>query len=89
MRLEQLDPSHDLSQEDYAESWAWVHFLLATVPEHRAILREYLHELRSNGSAAPISARLQALHGQPEQALLLAHLRSLVDQNASAVAATQ
>ncbi len=29
-RLEQLDPAKDMSLNDYAESWAWVYFLLET-----------------------------------------------------------
>ncbi len=76
-RLERLDPSRDATQEEYAESWAWVHFLLEGRPEHRALLCAYLDELRRSGSAPPVSARLRALLGEPEQALL-AHVRGLL-----------
>ena len=31
-RLEQLDPAGDMSQEDYVESWAWIHYLLESQP---------------------------------------------------------
>ena len=76
-RLEKLDPRRDMTQEEYAESWAWVHFLLEGRPEHRAVLCAYLDELRRSGSAPPVSARLRALLGGPEQALL-AHVRGLL-----------
>ena len=31
-RLEQLDPTGDMSQADYVESWAWVHYPLESQP---------------------------------------------------------
>ena len=31
-RLERLRPTADMSQEDYVEAWAWVHFLLESQP---------------------------------------------------------
>jgi len=76
-RLEKLDPSRDVTQEEYAESWAWVHFLLEGRPEHRAVLCKHLEQLRQSGSAPPVSARLRASLGEPEQALL-AHVRGLL-----------
>ncbi len=76
-RLERLDPRGDMTQEQYAEAWAWVHFLLEGRPQHGAVLREYLDELRRVGSAPPVSARLRALLGEPEPALL-AHVRGLL-----------
>ncbi len=68
-RLEALEPTRDLSQDDYAESWAWAHFLLEGPAEGRTILREYLQDLRRSGSAKPISVRLRRSLGRPEQAL--------------------
>jgi hypothetical protein len=87
VRLEGLDPARDMTQEDYAESWAWVHFLLETGEENRGILREFLAAMRQSGSAVPISQRLRERFGQPEQ-ILLAHLGSLApDSTEKSVAA--
>jgi hypothetical protein len=77
VRLEGLDPTRDMSQLDYAESWAWVHFLLESRAECRTILGDYVGELRRNGSATPLSARLRARLGQVEPALA-AHLGRLL-----------
>ncbi len=77
VRLESLDPAGDLTQAQYAESWAWVHFLLETRPERAAALCEYLAELRGKAAAEPLSAKLGRLDADPGQALI-AHLRGLV-----------
>jgi len=69
-RLEQLDPTVDMTQEDYAESWAWVHFLLESRPEHRELLCGYLHDLRRDGSAEPLCIRLRRLVERPDLALV-------------------
>jgi hypothetical protein len=78
-RLESLDPASDLTQAQYAESWAWVHFLLETRPERAAALCEYLAELRGKAAAEPLSAKLARLDADPGQALI-AHLRGLVQE---------
>jgi hypothetical protein len=75
-RLERLAPSRDLSQPDYAESWAWVHFLLETRPERAAVLRDYLAARRQKGVAEPLSTRLARLDPDPAQALV-AHVTEL------------
>jgi hypothetical protein len=69
-RLEKLDPAFDMSQEDYAESWAWVHFLLETHSDHRDLIRGYLRDLRRYGSAEPVSVRLHARLREPDRALI-------------------
>ena len=48
-RLEQLDPAKDMSLNDYAESWAWVYFLLETRPEYADVLRAYIADFRRDG----------------------------------------
>jgi len=73
-RLEQLRPTADMSQDDYAEAWAWVHFLLHTRPEYRDLLRRYLFELRRDGQAEPISLRLRQKGGDTGAALI-EHIR--------------
>ena len=45
-RLEQIPPTADMSQEDYVEAWAWVHFLLESQPACADVLRQYLADLR-------------------------------------------
>ncbi len=77
-RLEQLDSltPFDMTQDDYAESWAWIHFLLESRPEHAELLRTYLIELRRDGSTRPLSLRLADLLDRPEIALA-DHIRRL------------
>jgi hypothetical protein len=64
-RLEELDPTVDMCLADYAESWAWVHFLLNTTPERQDLCRSYLAELRRDGTAEPLSQRLEQMRGTP------------------------
>ncbi len=65
-RLELLDPAADMTQKDYVEAWAWVHFLLESQPPCKDLLCQYLAELRGHGRITPLSARLTALAGHPE-----------------------
>ncbi|HEX3600591.1 MAG TPA: DUF1570 domain-containing protein [Lacipirellulaceae bacterium] len=65
-RLESLTDSAQMGQREYAESWAWVYFMLNSPPERRAILTGYLADLRTKGAAEPISARLDGLSAEPE-----------------------
>jgi hypothetical protein len=57
-RLEQLRETGEMTQTDYAESWAWVHFLLETTAQRRQLLQAYLQSLRASAPPAPLSARL-------------------------------
>ncbi|MGO8690638.1 MAG: hypothetical protein ACLQLG_13530 [Thermoguttaceae bacterium] len=82
-RLERLPATADMSQEDYVEAWAWVHYLLHSQPACRDLLCQYLAEIgggaRAAGSSARVarlSTRLRALVGNPEGALL-DHVRQL------------
>ena len=47
-----------LPRDDYAECWAWVHFLLESSPETKLLLREYLYRLHVDGSTVPLSSRM-------------------------------
>jgi hypothetical protein len=67
--LEAINAAGDMEQIHYAESWAWVYFLLRTTPERRELLTDYLVELRDQGTAKPLSARLTARHIQPQRTL--------------------
>lgn len=77
-RLEQLPQDGDMELADYAEAWAWVHFLLHSGPETRDRLRDYLAEIRHDSQAEPLAFRLRRGLGDPNTSLL-AHLRPLVD----------
>ena len=65
-----------MTQDDYAEAWAWVHFLMESRPECHELLRTYFSELRRDGAAQPLSARLAVVFGRPEAALI-EHVRRL------------
>ena len=65
-RLERLRETGEMTQSDYAESWAWVHFLLETTPERRTLLQVYLQSLGGSPPPGPLSAHLHGL-GQPIQ----------------------
>jgi len=80
-RLEQFGPAQDMTQEDYAEAWAWVHFLLQSRPEQRELLRRYLPDLRRVGRVEPLSTRLRQVVGDPEP-VLVEHIRQCVSGTA-------
>jgi hypothetical protein len=81
-RLETLNPQFDMTLEDYAECWAWVHFLLESPMESHGLLPDFLADLRRHGTAQPISARLRQLGRDPERALV-EHVRRLAGANRS------
>jgi Protein of unknown function (DUF1570) len=68
-RLESLSNAAQMDQRDYAESWAWVYFMLHSPPERRELLTGYLADLRAKGRAEPLSARLAAKNAAPERPL--------------------
>lgn len=74
-RLEALSSAADMTQEDYAESWAWVHFLLEST-DKSAILTSYLQDLRRGEPGEPLSARVRYRLAVPETALA-EHIRTL------------
>jgi hypothetical protein len=81
-RLEAFSPTANIGQDDYAECWAWVHFLLQSRAEHAELLRGYLADICRESSAQrgasiePLSSRLERQLSQPSVALL-EHLRTL------------
>jgi hypothetical protein len=78
-RLEKIQPDEEMTLQDYAEAWAWVHFLLEDRPEYREILRRYLADLRRDGAAEPLASRLTAATAQPEKATI-EHLRRILGE---------
>ncbi|MCC7084035.1 MAG: DUF1570 domain-containing protein [Pirellulales bacterium] len=75
-RLETFRSPAEMSQADYAESWAWVHWMLATTPERKTLLQEFLADLRRTGTATPLSPSLRRLEDNPERQLA-EHVQSL------------
>ncbi len=77
--LEKIQPDQEMTLEDYAEAWAWVHFLLEDRPEYRDLLCRYLSDLRRDGAAEPLSTRMAAAVLQPETAMV-AHLHGILGE---------
>jgi len=75
-RLERHPTSENMTQDDYAESWAWAHFLMESRPEFLEVTRSYLLELRRNGVAPPMFDRLSTVVDRPNAALV-EHIRRL------------
>ncbi len=75
-KLEALASAGELSQDHYAEAWAWVHWMLATTPERRTILEEYLADVRRDPATPPLSFRLRQISGDAS-AEVKAHVESL------------
>jgi hypothetical protein len=69
-RLEQFPPNYSMTQDDYAEAWAWTHFLMDSQPATLDMLRTHLGELRRDGVATPLSVRLASVITQPDAALI-------------------
>jgi hypothetical protein len=75
-RLERLQSAGDMKQEDYAEAWAWVHWMLNTDPAKRELLHNYLVTLKKYGSAEPLSLTVRQVSTNPELDLVT-HLQTL------------
>lgn len=78
-RLEKIQPDEEMTLNDYAEAWAWVHYLLEDRPENREILCRYLADLRREGTTLPLSARLAAAMPQPDAAMV-EHLQKMLGE---------
>lgn len=74
-RLEQLTNAAEMTQLDYAESWAWVHFLLESDVDKTNLLTDYLADLQQ-GATTSLSSYLQKRLAGPELALL-EHLQTI------------
>ena len=72
-RLERLRDAGEMTQIDYAESWAWVHFLLETTPQRRDRLQAYLQGLVAGSPSQPLLASLD-LTAESARSQLADHL---------------
>ena len=85
--LEALTSPAEMDQIDYAESWAWVHFLSRTSPQRLELMRRYLNEIRNGGATEPISAPLFRELQNPDETLA-DYVRQLASKSKSASAAS-
>jgi hypothetical protein len=69
-KLEQLHSAAEMSQSAYAESWAWVHYLLESTPANQQLLRDYLQLLAKSSPHAPLSDELRRADPRHEERLL-------------------
>jgi hypothetical protein len=75
-RLERMRSVEEMKQEDYAEAWAWTHWMLDTEPRRRELLQHYLQTVGKHGSAEPLSSTIEP--GDPDaEAALMMHLHTL------------
>lgn len=75
-RLEALKSVAEMGRTEYAESWAWVHLLLETVPARQDLLHSYLIRLRRDAAVEPLSLTLRQA-GLDDPQMLLDHVREL------------
>ena len=74
-RLQRLNSPLEITQQDYAECWAWVHFLLHSRPQRAELLRAYLRRCRHAQTPEPLAALWSRREPWPQvQAQLRAHL---------------
>ncbi len=69
-RLEQIDSAAEMTQADYSEAWAWVHFLLESRDDKTDVLTDYLADLQQGGAGAMLSTRVRKRLAGPERALV-------------------
>jgi hypothetical protein len=67
-RLEKLSDVKDMKGPEYRESWLWVHWMLHSQPEAKAVLLAYLRDLRGDRAPGPLRPRLTAVWPSPENA---------------------
>lgn len=85
-RLEAKQHVADLSAQDYAESWAWVHWLLSGPPASRSLLIEHLQRRQHDPTAALVPQIREQFPGAVDA--LITHLRAaLVSSPASSAPA--
>jgi hypothetical protein len=68
-QLEQLVEIEQMTPVEYREAWAWVHLMLRDRPEAKAVLTDYLQQLRLNPSPGPLQPRLAAVYPDLADAL--------------------
>jgi len=75
-RLESLVATDEMTQQDYAEAWCWVHWLLDSTPAQSSLLKGHLAQCGRDHPARPLSQTLVSLPTAPEE-MVIQHLKSL------------
>ena len=82
-RLERLTPLEGMSRADYAEAWAWVHYLLQSEdPAQRELLGNHLRHLRQHGSSEPLSRQLAGIDQMSCDGLIM-HIQRLAAESSA------
>jgi hypothetical protein len=74
--LEQLSQVQQMTPVEYREAWAWVHLMLRDRPEAKAVLIQYLQQLRVNPNPGLLQPRMANLFPDLQEALCQ-HLANL------------
>lgn len=69
VRLEGLHSAADMTQQDYAEAWAWVHYLLESQDGKAEVLTTFLNDLANQAAPEPLSSRIAKRLVAPQLAL--------------------
>ena len=80
-RLEHFTSASEMKQADYAESWAWVHTLLETIPQRRELMQSFLRTMRRDGPPEPLSVVVARSMSDPDQ-VVVDHLTQLAKRRA-------
>ncbi len=67
-RLEKMEKVEQMNRPEYREAWAWVHLMLHSKPEARAVLTAYLQQLHENRNPGPLAPKLAAVFPSLEEA---------------------
>jgi hypothetical protein len=68
-RLEQLTKVEQMTPAEYREAWAWVHLMLQSKPEAKAVLLAYLQQLRVTDKPGPLAPKLVPIYTSLDDAL--------------------
>ncbi len=80
-RLEKLQNVHQMTPDEYRESWAWVHLMLRSTPQAKQALLGYLQDLRNNPNPPPLRPRLvNAIPAVTPELAVQTHLGGLEKQ---------
>jgi hypothetical protein len=75
-RLEQLSEVKQMGRPEYREAWAWVHLMLRGKPEAKAVLLNYIKQLRGSQQPGSLLVKLREVFPSPGDSLV-EHLNEL------------
>jgi hypothetical protein len=68
-RLEGITQVQQMTATEYREAWTWVHLMLRDKPEAKAVLVQYLQQLRVNPNPGSLQPRLSLVYANLDEAL--------------------